>query len=330
MKKISRYLSILLAVFFISVSLNTSIAAKGEKPVRIAVSTWPGWCHVFLARDLGFFKKNGVDVELIQYKEHIDASKAFLKGYVDAVFQVLTDTIIQNEEIRSKIVYVTDYSFTGDVVVGNVNKLAELKGKTIGVEGINTFSHIFVIKVLEQAGIKEYDVKFAIINAHEVSDALEQGRIDAGHTWEPTKSDAIEKGYTVLATAGDIEGIITDLLVFRADVIEKRPEDVQAIVRSLVEAQEYRDANWVESMKLMADAVDISYLDMESGLLGTKSLDLEGNFEAMKKSDSLKSLYGSGDSIADFYLQRGQLLELPDFDEIIEPRFINRLHEERK
>jgi len=304
------------------------MAEEKERPIRIAASTWPGWSHVFLAQEKGFFKENNVDVELIHIQEHIDAQKPFLNGEVDGVFQCLTDTIIQNMEISSKVVYVSDYSFSGDVIVGRVDTLSGLKGKTVGIEGVNTFSHIFVLKMLENAGLKEYDVRFEIVAAHRVLEALEKGRIDAGHTWEPTKSDAVEKGYNVLAAAGDMPGIITDLLVFSSKIIKERPEDIQAIVKSLFEAQEYRDAHWVESIKIMAKAVNISYTDMEAGVLGTNQLDLQGNIEAMRKSDDFKSLYGSGKFKANFYLERGQLSQLPDFDEIIESRFVKALNRE--
>ena len=317
----------LLAVAFLYKSFNPVVKEEKES-IKIAASTWPGWSHVFLAQEKGFFKKNNVDVELIHIHEHIDAQKPFLNGDVDGVFQCLTDTVIQNSEIRSKVVYVSDYSSTGDVIVGDVDTLSALKGKTVGIEGINTFSHIFVLKALEKAGLSESDVQFEVVPAHEVLEALEEGRIDAGHTWEPTKSAATQKGYNILCTAGDMPGIITDLLVFDSEIIKERPEDIQAIVKSIAEAQEYRDANWEESVEIMAKAVKMSYQDMESGLRGVEPLDLEANIYAMKESNDTKSLYGSGKFIAGFYLERGQLPLLPDFDEIIEPKFVSDLKKE--
>ena len=301
--------------------------AKEQKrpPIKIAVSTWPGWSHVFLAKEKGFFEKNHVDVELRHTNEHIDAQVPFLNGEVDGVFQCLTDTVIQNTQLHSKVVYVSDYSSAGDVIVGDTDTLAALKEKTIGIEGVNTFSHIFVLKALENVGLNETEVQFDIVSAHKVLEALENGRISGGHTWEPTKSDAVEKGYKILATAGDNPGIISDLLVFHSKVIAERPDDIQAIVKSLVEAQQYRDANWAESIEIMAKAVKISFEDMESGLKGTDQLDLQGNIKAMTESDDPISLYVSGKFIADFYLTRGQLSQKPNLDEMIEPRFINEL-----
>jgi NitT/TauT family transport system substrate-binding protein len=124
-----------------ALSYKPPYAAAGEekRPIKIAASTWPGWSHVFLAKEKGLFKKNKVALELIHIHEHIDAQQPFLNGEVDGVFQCLTDTIIQNAEINSKVVYVSDYSSTGDVIIGKVDTLSSLKGKIIGIEGVNTF-----------------------------------------------------------------------------------------------------------------------------------------------------------------------------------------------
>jgi len=183
---------------------------------------------------------------------------------------------------------------------------------------------------LENAGLQEYDVKIKNIGAQNVLEALADGRIDAGHTWEPTKSAAIKNGYKVLASAADVEGVITDILVFRTQVTEERSTDIQAIVRSLVEAQEYLDAHWTNSVKFMAVAVAMSYSDMESGLKAIRRLNLQDNKNAMRKSDSIQSLYRSLAFISNFYFKRGQLSKAPDFDQIIEPKFLNQLSEKQK
>ncbi len=312
-------------VFMFQSCSKPSEPEKKKKPIKIAASTWPGWSHVFLAQEQGFFKKNNVDVEVKHITEHIDAQVPFLNGEVDGVFQCFSDTLIQNTQLSSKVVYVSDYSSEGDVIVGNVGALSDLKGKTVGMEGLNTFSHIFVLNALIRAGLKEPDVLFEVVPAHELLDALEQGRLAAGHTWEPTKSAAIKKGYKVLATAGDYPGIITDLLVFHSKIVEERPNDIKAIVKAIIEAQEYRDAHWKESIEIMAKAVNISYEDMESGLQGTSQLGLKGNIKALNKTDDPESLYNSGKFKAEFFLERGQLPSAPHFDEIITHQFINEI-----
>ena len=96
-----------------------------------------------------------------------------------------------------------DYSETGDVIIGSINSIEELKGKTIGVEGINTFSHIFALRTIESYGMSEGDVFFEIVLAQDVVKKIEDGTIQAGHTWEPTKSEGVAGARSVHDGAAD-------------------------------------------------------------------------------------------------------------------------------
>jgi len=100
------FVAVLIAVFILVAvavlyKLLTAVVKKEKESIKIAVSTWPGWSHVFLARDKGFFKKNNVDVELIHRHEHPNAEKLFLNGDADGMFQTLADTIFQNVQLLS-------------------------------------------------------------------------------------------------------------------------------------------------------------------------------------------------------------------------------------
>ncbi|MEK0319311.1 MAG: ABC transporter substrate-binding protein, partial [Nitrosopumilus sp.] len=226
--------------------------------------------------------------------------------------------------LPSKVVYLMDYSETGDVIVGSVNSIEELKGKTIGVEGINTFSHIFVLKTLELHGISEGDVFFEIVLAQDVVKKIEDGTIQAGHTWEPTKSEAIEKGYNVLANAGDFPYLVTDVLVFDKNIIEERPDDIQKIVQSMFEAQEYQKMHYNESIRIMAEAENVDEDAMLAGLEAVFMTDLEENIRVMDPAND-PTLKNAIEEISKFYMERGQISYQPTFDDIIEPKFVIEL-----
>jgi len=302
--------------------------SMNETPVKIAINQWSGYAYAFIAEEKGFFEKNNVKVELVFDKEYFPSQKKYKNGEVDGIFEVFSDTIFHNSEgIKTKIVYIIDYSNEGDVIVGksSLNSLADLKGKKVGVDGINSFSHLFVLSDLEKAGVKEGEVQFENVPAQQVLDALEQGKIDAGHTWEPIKSAALAKGYKQLGKAGDILGILTDVLAFNDKIIEERPEDIQAIVKSMLEAKEFLDKNPEEAIKIMAEKEEMTEEEIKSGINGIHQLNLNENIEAMKKSEEITSLYVSGAIITDFYIKRGQLSSMPDFESIIEPRFVNNV-----
>jgi NitT/TauT family transport system substrate-binding protein len=306
---------------------------EDKKSLKIAINTWPGYAHAFIAKEKGIFRKNNVDVELVLKKDITESTQLFLDNEVDGFFNVFPDIIMMNAQgIHAKVVYVADYSDTGDVIIGKpkFRFLADLKGRKVSFEGINTFSHIFVLKSLEKVGLKESEVQFEIIPAMDVLNSLEKGRIDAGHTWEPITSQALQKGFKILAKAGDIPGIITDVLAFNAKVVKERPDDIQEIVKSILEARDFIYSNRDEALEIMSRAEGMSKEEMGKGIDGVRQLDLKENIKEMQKSEEMISLYGSGKMIIDFYLSRGQLSQLPDLDEIIEPKFVMQLGEKLK
>ena len=323
-------LSLVLAVIFVIPACAKKEQEK--RPIKIGINIWPGYAHAFIAQEKGFFTKNGVAVDLILKKETLGAKELYKNGEVDGFFTLLPDAVmLDSEGIDTKLVYVADYSETGDVIIGKpgLNSLADLKNKRISCEGINTFSQAFVLKALEKAGLKEYEVQFADIPAHEVLNALENGAIEAGHTWEPTKSAALNKGYKILATAKDVPGVIIDCLAFSGKAVEERPEDIKRIIKSLLEARDFIYSNKDEALEIMARGEKMKKAEMESGLQGVYQPDLKENIEVMKKSGDQKSLYAAGENIAEFFLHRGQLSDMPDLSEIIEPKFINALAGEK-
>lgn len=319
--------TIFLCAFLLIMILISGCAKKELRQIKISINVWPGYAHAFIAKEKGFFKKNNVDVELMLKKNITESAELYKNGEVDGFFDVLADVIMLNSEgITTKVVYVSDYSDAGDVIIGRteVKSIAGLKNRVVSFEGVNTFSHIFVLKTLEKAGLKEADVKFENIPALDVLTALEQRRIDAGHTWEPVTSQALKKGYKRLAKAGDIPGVISDVLAFNAKIIKERPDDIKRIIKSLVEAKAYVFSNKDEAMKIMAKAEDMSVEEMEGGFNDVRHLDLKENVEAMGKKAAV-SLHNFGEGIADFYFKRGQLSKMPNIDEVIEPRFVNEL-----
>jgi NitT/TauT family transport system substrate-binding protein len=318
----------LILVFGLLAEGCTPKRAKEKTPIKIAINSWAGHAHAYVAKEKGYFEKNGARVELVFEKDYAPSRQRYIDGKVDGIFGVYADAILQSSEgISSLVVYIADFCINADVIVGKpeFKDLSRLKGKKVGIESVNTFSHLFVLAALEKSGVKEQEVRFEIVPAQEVLKALEEGRIDAGHTWEPAKTAAIKKGYKILAEAQYVPGLITDVLVFNARVIKERPGEIKAIVKSLLEARDFLYAHKEEAIKIMAKNEDMSEAEMQEGVSGVHHPDLKENLRAMQKSDETYSLFVSGKIIADFYLRRGQLSCLPDLDKIIEPRFVEEL-----
>lgn len=316
---------IIVIVWWQFVGQKNIAGEPSQKPLTVAVNIWPGYGHVFVAQEKGFFKKNGVQVELILKNDYSEAQTLYNNGEVDGIFEVFTDTVGHNVKgLATKAVYVADYSNEGDVIIGknNLSSLSDLRGKKVGVDGFGSFSYLFVATALERFGVEQSQVTFVDIPASDVLKALDDGRIDAGHTWEPTKSQALNAGYKQLGKAGDFLGIITDVLAFKLSVIEERQKDITAFIKSILEARDFVTENKSEAISIMARAEGMKEAEMESGLSGVHLLDWRDNYTAFTYAPGLESLYGTTRQINKFLKAQGLIKTDLNGADFIDPQFI--------
>ena len=208
-------LAILTLVTIITIVSNPTLLLHAQsnnngnqEPIRLGVKVWAPDFFSYLAQEKGFFEKNKVNVELTLVQDYQQILDNYSKGDFDGMIPVYSDLIYQNSQgIDSRVVYAVDLSNTGDVIIGNLNNsitnatLADVKGKKISVEGINSFSHLFVLKALEKVGLGEGDVEIATVPAQNVTSELEKGTIVAGHIYQPYTTEALKKGYKILFAA---------------------------------------------------------------------------------------------------------------------------------
>ena len=289
---------------------------------------WPGYTHSYIAQEKGFFEDEGVNVELVLIENIDDNLQYFKAGKADAAFGLQSDAMLLSAEgIPLKIVYIVDFSNGGDVIVSKLDfkTITDLKGKTVSVDKLNSFNHIFLVELLRTNGLEESDVKIIPIIASEVPNALKSGLIDAGQTWEPYQSHAIANGYRLLATSADAPGIITDVLMFHSKFIEERPDDVKKVLRGLFRALEFRDTNQNESYHIMSDAFEMSPASLKVTIEGNIFPNLKENNEAFTVSEHPTSLYVSGKTISDFFIEKRIFGEPIIVDKILAAEIINEI-----
>ncbi len=326
--------SIILIIFSSSFTLVSAQTVNvNEKPIRLALVEWAVNLLAYIAEEKGYFEKNNVAVNLTLIRNYGDAISGYSNRDNDGMMLVYPDSLILNSEgINTKVVYPIDTSTNADVIIGNGNNLSEAKGKKIGVEGINTFSHLFVLESLKKVGFDEGDVEFINIPASNISDALKEGKIFAGHTYIPFISDSVKEGFKILSTAVDTPGVITNVLSFHSDIVEQRPQDIQNIIKSLIEAKEDYDKNKEQAIEIMSSKSGLSKELIIEGMNGAKVLDLNFNAQVLMNNESkeIASLYNIGNNLSKFYAERGVINEYPNIENIIEPKFVNELLIEKK
>lgn len=154
--------------------------------------------------------------------------------------------------------FALDDSKGGDGIVANkdIETLADLKGKKVAfAEG--SVSQLYLNVLLKEAGLTQDDIE-AVNNmtAGDAGSAFVTGQVDAAVTWEPwlTRGQQAPHGH-LLANSSDKPGLITDVVLAPAEVIESRGDDLKALARAWHRAVDFAKEKPEEANAIMAEGV---------------------------------------------------------------------------
>ena len=312
----------LVALLFVGVGITLwqlSPNSTSHNSIKISQDSWPGYIHSFVAQETGCFKEEGLDVELTLVEEVEDTINQFKEGKSDALFGLQSDALmLAAEGVPLKIVYIADFSNGADVLIGTqgIKTISDLKGKTVSVDLLNDVNHILLIELLRMNGLAESDVNIIPVPARHVPQALAEGTIDAGQTWEPYQSQAMASGNRVLASTRDVPGMVTDVLMFNSELVEKRLEDVRKFVKCLFHALKFRAANENEAYAIMSKASNVSPGSLKRAIQGNIFPNLDENIRGFEKTGDTTSLFQTGQIISDFFIKKGVIEKPIDLETI--------------
>ncbi len=310
-----------------STTESTSQSQKKE-PIKIGLSPWPGWYAWYLVQDKGFFKKHGVDVELVWFPVYSDSLQAMNTGKLDGNSVALSDTLAPlSKGLDQKIVLVNDNSAGGDgvVVKPEYKSIKDLKGKKVITE-LGTLEHLLLLTALDKNGMTEKDIDFTNMTVNDAGPAFISGNVDAAVLWEPFLSKAVAEGKGVkLFSSKDTPGLIPDLLVMNGDVVANRRDDVKKIVAAWFDAMEYWKAHPEESIEIMAKHAETNKQEYQQLVQGTKIFTLDDNINAFTKKDDLTYLGYSGQKTGEFLKNLKMLDSIPELEKALDPSFVQEL-----
>ena len=164
-----------------AILLPGAVQAQNNKLTVGLPTTPPNVVHmpVIVARELGLYKKYGVDVQTVQLEDGVKVFRAMLAGNIDIGMSPGAVTIIGvSNGAPVKVILASSNKFEASMVVrGNVKTMADLKGKRIGIQQPGGFADINSRAVLRAAKIDPKDVNFVSIASEDVP-ALVADQVD--------------------------------------------------------------------------------------------------------------------------------------------------------
>ncbi|MBV9440929.1 MAG: ABC transporter substrate-binding protein [Candidatus Eremiobacteraeota bacterium] len=231
-------------------------APKEKLPVAVGSEHALVYLPWDLAKALGYFDAEGLDVELTYTKGGSEAAQALVSGSVDYSGNAIDHAIAAAERGKSVQMIADFMNQPGIAIVvrpadkDRFKSFADLKGKTVGVTSIGSATHVLALWMAHRAGLGKDDIKVVGVGGGATMMAAISGnQVDAALGNDPYVTTLLKSGRAVqwigLYTAADTRRALgfsqycfTGALT-RSEVIQKSPERTQKVVNALVRAQKY-------------------------------------------------------------------------------------------
>ncbi|WP_245312392.1 ABC transporter substrate-binding protein [Rhizobium sp. R693] len=234
---------------------TTSLAGASEK-ITIMVGGYEKQIYLpaKLTEALGYFKDEGLDVELLNEAAGVDAENQLLAGAVQGVvgfYDHCVDLQAKGKFVQSVVQF---SQAPGEVeVVSNkypdVKSLADLKGKNLGVTGLGSSTNFLTLYMASKAGLSGGDIVTVPAGAGATFiAAMQQDQIQAGMTTEPTISRLVKTGdarvlvdlRTVDTTRAALGGTYPAASLYMETAwVDEHKEEVQKLANAFVKTLKF-------------------------------------------------------------------------------------------
>src|SRR5690348_7119973 len=227
----------------LAAALALPAAAHAQTKITVGIPTSPpNIVHmpVIVAKELGFYKKAGLDVNIVSLGDGVKVYRALLAGNIEFGLTPGAPTIIgRSNGATVKALSANLPKFEASMVVrSDIKTMADLKGRRIGIQEPGGFADILSRSVLRSAKIDPKDVNFVTIASEDVP-ALVANQVDTAILHVEQEMFAKTKVPDLHAIARMWELQPKTLYTFLSateKTIKEKPEIVQAMVTANIEA----------------------------------------------------------------------------------------------
>lgn len=232
------------------------VQCQTEK-VRIAISAiTTSQVNVWVPLAAGFFKKHGLDIELVYISGAPVGAAALLSGEVNITQGGVTGSITSN--LRGSGTYIilggADRFPYQLIAHPTIKQLAELKGKRFAISRVGSADHTATMFVLPKLGIHP-DKELNLVSVGSVPArfaALVNGSVQGALLIPPETVKAKELGFRVLSNFAEIEINYQQNGVYTTRTfINKRPDLLRRFATAYSEGNHYIHTNSEGTQRIM-------------------------------------------------------------------------------
>lgn len=240
------------------------LLAEPEAPLRIAVLDNVPTLETVIAQERGFFRRRGVNVEVVRIQNSNLAGEALARGEVD-IAEGLSIFVLLALEARSPghfrlLMAAEEKQGLGFVRLltredSPVRTLADLEGKKIAVFPGAT-SALFLRRFLTKNGVNVEKVSLMQMLPPQMIASMVSGAVDAVETYEPAglllaeKVRVRELGRDI--PSAEINPLIMAAVAVNSTTLKNRPKQVSAALKALADARDFISSHRDETSQVLA------------------------------------------------------------------------------
>jgi ABC-type nitrate/sulfonate/bicarbonate transport system substrate-binding protein len=237
-------------VLFLVLRLFAETSAQETRKVRLAYSAFSiSFLNVFLARDAGLFKKQGLEPELIQMAGPLPIA-ALAAGEIDYLTGYTTGIIATGQGAPLKGIMVSlrkpPFYLIADPAI---QKPSDLTGKRIGVDRIGSLQHLVARLLLKTKGVDAEKVLFTQTGSvSNTVTSLGQSAVSAAVLSGPHNVIMTQKGFRQIGAADDLPmQFPTSGLVVNEAKLKSDADRIKSVIRVMLDAHAFsqREKSWV-------------------------------------------------------------------------------------
>jgi NitT/TauT family transport system substrate-binding protein len=287
------------------------------KTLNLGVLKIAGLADVHAAQQLGYFREQGIEVNLTTAGNGNDLMTALQSGKLDITLAIPGVAMQAREKgynvsmvVQNEVVSNTGPD-TGALIVkadSPINSLKDLAGKKVAVVGIGNQGTVATMYTLKKNGVDTSAVQLVEIPPPQMNPVLLQGQVDAISQVEPFTSQILTSGEGRSLSWVLVEALpAMPLGAFWApdDWLARNSDTAKGFATAIQKAIDYMNANPEEAKKIVADYTGLKP-DVVSSMTPIR-------WNATVNRDNWKKL-------GDMMVEMGALQKPPDLDQLIPTR----------
>ena len=316
-----------ISIFLLALVINTA-AAKELLDVPIGISPVMSSAAMFIAKERGYFKEQGINPIINPFKASGAKMVPFLAtgqlmvagGNVNAGMYNAIANDIPIKIVTDKGTVTPDHGYLALIVrkdhvdSGRYKSFKDLKGMRMAVTAKGVSQQIVTEMYLKKVGLSLKDIELKFLGYSDINIALANKSIDASIQIEPLVAAAIDKGIAV-RVAGDDEiypNQQSAVIYYSPIFMEKYPEQAKGFMVAYVKGlRDYNDAFEKNKGKDKIIKILTKHTKIKDAAIYGKVVPVGLSPDGMVNVLSLKQ-------DAQWYHEKGYVKKLPDVDKIVD------------